>query len=601
MHLRKLSLIIAMILFVSTYTRAQANHARSLITQAVDDSKLTVLKGNTHPLARTEFDRGAAPADLPMDRMLLVLKRSPEQEAALEQLITEQGDKSSPNFHKWLTPQQFGQEFGPSDSDIQSVTSWLESHGFQIGQVANGRNVIEFSGTAAQVEQTFHTSIHKYVVNGEEHWANANDPQIPTALTPVVVGVGSLHNFLSKPLYHSRGVFSKSKSTGEVKPVAPSFTFADTCGVGVLQGTECYALAPYDFATIYNVLPLWNAAPAIDGTDESIGIVGRVTVNIADMRNFRLFVGLPAKDPVIIINGTTPPVNDGDEGESDLDMQWAGGVAKNATIDFVTSASTNTTDGVNLSAEYILNNNLTPILSYSYGLCEAQLGTGGNSLSASLWQQAATQGITVLVATGDTGASICEDPSNTTTTEQPGTSGLAVNGIAATPNNVAVGGTDFDDWNVQTSYFEPEASDNATTLQSAEKYIPEMAYNDSCTSFILTEDGFSANPETNCNNLASLTPFIAPFGGGGGASTIYTKPTWQVGLGVPAPNARYLPDVSIFAGDGTMVWSAYVVCQADQGGSCVTSWAAPRLRRKSLPASWPWSTRSRRSARATPT
>ena len=172
---------------------------RPLVNQPVDEAQRFVLKGNIHPLARAQFEVAAAPADLPMERMLLVLKRSPEQEAALLKLLDDQQDKSSASYHKWLTPEQFGQQFGPADADIQAVTSWLQSHGFQVAPVSKGRVTIEFSGTAAQVQEAFHTAIHKYEVNGESHWANANDPEIPAALAPVVAGVHSLHNFYAKP------------------------------------------------------------------------------------------------------------------------------------------------------------------------------------------------------------------------------------------------------------------------------------------------------------------------------------------------------------------------------------------------------------------
>jgi subtilase family serine protease len=191
---------------------------RPRITQSINESRLTVLKGNTHPLARPQFDRGAAPADLPMNRMLLVLQRSPEQEAALEKLLDDQQDKSSPSYHKWLTPEEFGQQFGPADQDIATITTWLQGHGFQVANISKGRTVVEFSGTAAQVKEAFHTSIHKYVVNGEDHVANASDPEIPVALAPVVAGVLSLHDFRAQPLYHDLGVVSRSKATGEVTP-----------------------------------------------------------------------------------------------------------------------------------------------------------------------------------------------------------------------------------------------------------------------------------------------------------------------------------------------------------------------------------------------
>ena len=174
--------------------------ARPRIVEALDETQRTTLRGNTHPLAVAKFDRGAAPATLPLERMLLVLKRSPEQDAALVALLDQQQDKSSPQYHKWLTPGEFGKQFGPADADIQMVTSWLQSHGLQINQVSKGRTVIEFSGTAAMVQDAFHTQIHRYAVQSESHWANASDPQIPDALTPVVAGVWSMHNFLKKPM-----------------------------------------------------------------------------------------------------------------------------------------------------------------------------------------------------------------------------------------------------------------------------------------------------------------------------------------------------------------------------------------------------------------
>jgi subtilase family serine protease len=559
--------LFAVLAIVTLGTQAQSNSSRALITQTVDESKLTVLKGNTHPLARAEFDRGMAPNDMPMERMLLVLKRSPAQEAALEKLLAEQQDRTSPNFHKWLTPEQFGQEFGPSDTDIETITEWLETRGFQVTNVAKGRDVIEFSGTAGQVQAAFHTEIHRYFVNGENHWANASDPQIPSALAPAVAGVATLHDFLKKPQSHNFGIFTKSRATGDVSPLRPALTFPGNCG---LNGTTCYALGPYDFAQIYNVLPEWNAGSSIDGSGQHIGIVGRSDIALADVQNFRSLFGLPAKAPNIIVNGPDPGLGaaNGDEGESDLDVQWAGGVARNATIDFVTSKSA-ATDGVDLSAEYIVDNNLDPILSYSYGLCEAQMGSSDLMFHNDLWEKAQAEGITVIVATGDTGATLCENPSNMVTTEQPATTGLAVNGVAATPYDVAVGGTDFDDFNNWAPYW--SSNNNSTTEQSAIQYIPEMAYNDSCTNAVLGQDGFSANAEANCNNVTQLAGFIAPFGGGGGASTVYTKPTWQTGPGVPSDGARDLPDLSMYAGDGTMVGSFYVVCEADAGGSCVVS------------------------------
>src|SRR5580698_9202086 len=256
----------ALLIFGVLASAEQPPAVPPLIVQRVDETKRTVLQGNTHPLARPQFDRGVAPPDLPMNRMLLVLKRSPAQEHALLGLLDDQQDKASPNYHRWLTPENFGKQFGPADQDIQTVTTWLQSHGFQIGKVAKGKNIIEFSGIASQVEEAFHTAIRKYVVNGEEHWANASDPEIPTALTPVVAGVHTLHNFLKKPMIHVAEQKMQARLvTG--KDGKPHVTFPGNPPV--------YGLGPADFATIYNINPLYQSVPAINGAGQTIAVVGR--------------------------------------------------------------------------------------------------------------------------------------------------------------------------------------------------------------------------------------------------------------------------------------------------------------------------------------
>jgi hypothetical protein len=571
--------LLAVVAFISAgafSTPAQTNQARSLVTQPVNENQMLVLQGNTHPFARAEFDRGAAPASLPMENIQLVLKRTPEQEAALAELLREQLDPSSPNYHKGVTPQEFGARFGASDHDIQAVTSWLQSHGLRVLEVSPGRNIIQFSGTAAQVGATLRTSIHSYVVNGEQHWANSGEPQIPAALGDVVAGINTLHNFHRKPMSRMVGTFSRSNATGETKPIRPQFTF--DLGTGcAFQTAGCFAVAPFDFATIYNVLPLWNAG--IDGTGETIAIVGDSNINPADITNFRSIFGLPANAPHVIVadNGSDPGIqpSNGDELEADLDVEWAGAVAKGATIDFVISASTNTTQGVDLAAEHIINHNLAPVMSESFGDCELALGTGGNAFFNSMWQMGAAEMITIVVSTGDSGASACDFPNNNTTAALPASNGLQVSGIASTPFNIAVGGTDFDQLSNATSFW--NTTNAQTTQLSAKGYIPETTYNDSCTSLVFGAVGFSPFPEVNCNNTAQLASSINPIGAGGGVSNCtaptgqnpsgcaggYAKPAFQSAPGVPNDGKRDVPDVSLFAGDG-IVGSFYVICEQDQ-------------------------------------
>lgn len=481
-----------------------------------------------------------------MQRMLLVLKRSPEQESVLRKLLDDQQDKTSPNYHKWLTPEQFGKQFGPSDSDLQTVVAWLQSRGFQVAALSKGRTVIEFSGSASQVQTAFHTPIHKYVVNGEQHWANASDPSIPAALAPAVKGVLSLHNFPRRS--HSTLLGTPGRATPRQNAPLPLFTFKP-------QQTTYYGLGPTDFATIYNVIPLWNAG--IDGSGQTIAIVGETNIHVTDIENFRSLFGLPANDPTIILNGQDPGVV-GDETEALLDVSWSGAVAKNATIDLVVSASTETALGVDLSALYIVDNDLAPVMSESYGECESTLGNAGNAFYNALWQQAAAQGITVLISAGDGGSAGCDNFDS----EWVAVDGLAVSGFASTPYNVAVGGTDFN----QTPATAPtywNATNDPTTGASAKSYIPETTWNDSCAGFGIDQCVYG----TNFSNIIS--------GSGGpsscsttdintGACSGYSKPSWQTGTGVPVDGVRDLPDVSLFASNGFND-SFYIICEADAG------------------------------------
>src|SRR5579859_1837768 len=449
MRNRRLLVLVALgTLVLPSGVFGQAPGAAIRIQQPIDETRRIVLQGNTHPLARPEFDMGTAAADLAMDRMLLVLKRGNEQEVVLHHFLDEQQTRTSTSYHRWLTPEQFGKEFGPSESDLQTVVSWLQYHGFAITSASRGRTVIEFSGTAGQVRETFHTTIHRYMVNGKGQWANATDPEIPSALAPVVAGVASLHNFGRQPMHHINSAF-QSRAHGRDSTVHPSPTPISQIATGGACGLfaiPCNFIGPYDFATIYNVLPLWNATSPIDGTGQIIAIVGQSDIYPQDFANFRQDFGLPPGNLNIIYNGLPPAklASQGDELESDLDVEWSGAVAKGATVDLVASVSTNSTAGVDLSALYIVDNNLAPVMSESYGACELAMGTAGNLFYSQLWQQAAAQGISVFISSGDSGAATCDRYHGSI--PQPAQGGLAVNGIASTPFNVAVGGTDFNDF-----------------------------------------------------------------------------------------------------------------------------------------------------------
>ncbi|HZS52951.1 MAG TPA: protease pro-enzyme activation domain-containing protein, partial [Bryobacteraceae bacterium] len=394
------------------------------ITNSINAVQLRTLAGNVHPLARAAFDQGAAPSDLPMDRMLLVLTRGAAQEADLETLLKAQQSPLSPQYHQWLTPQEFGARFGAADEDIQAITNWLQTQGFTVNRVSNGKTIIEFAGTAGQIQRAFHTDIHKYVVNGTEHWANASNPQIPAALASVVAGVATLHNFTKQTqLTHSAQAFEAALSANG----RPQFN----------SSSGSYALSPGDYAIIYNLNPLLRAG--INGTGRTIAVVGRTNIHVSDITDFRSTFGLPANNPNVIVNGVNPRDLGGDEeAEAVLDTTWAGATAPGATVDLVISKTTNTTDGVDLSEEYIIDNNLADVMTESFGDCEANYTQAEAAMYTSLAQQAAAQGITYFVAAGDSGSAGCNSGSDNTSDGK-----VSVNVLASNPYVVAVGGTEF--------------------------------------------------------------------------------------------------------------------------------------------------------------
>jgi Pro-kumamolisin, activation domain/Bacterial Ig-like domain (group 3) len=567
-------LLLAAIAASALLAVAQTASVQSRITQAIDEANLAVLHGNTHPLARAAFDRGVAPPDLPAERMLLVLKRSPQQEAALETLLEQQQDASSPNYHQWLTPQQFGAQFGPSDQDIQTIVSWLQSHGFQVAGVSNGRTVIEFSGFASQVQDAFHTSIHRYAVNGQEFWANSSDPQIPAALAPVLAGVNTLYSFPRHAMHEIAGLYSRTKATGAVAPVGGQLTFPNPCSLTASPLCN-FAVAPADFAKIYDVPNLLlSPAPTTkyNGDGVAIAVVGESDISTTDFANFRSLFGLPAPKLNVIVSGPDPGVVGGAETEADLDVQWSGAVAPNATIDYVISQSTEVSLGVDLAAQYAVDNNLAPVLSESFGICELFMGTADNTFYSQLWQQAAAEGITVTAAAGDGGSALCDFNLQT----QGGAEfGLSVSGFASTPYNVAVGGTDFNDLNNFTPFWNTTPSDTPT-VASAKGYIPEMTWNDTCTNQELFGVFSTTSAEQTCNNSVArqdgLVDIVAGSGGLSGCTTSdgqtvsscsggYAKPSWQTAL-TPGDGKRDLPDVALFASNG-FNGSFYLICEQD--------------------------------------
>jgi subtilase family serine protease len=590
--------IIASLLITGTAAFSQDSKPAPRIVERINENQLVTLKGNTVPAANTLNDLGPVSPSLRMTDLVLVLSRSPEQQAAFDDFVAGQYDSSSPNFHHWLEPAEVGQRFGPSLTDIATISGWLTGHGLSVTEISNDRMTIRFSGTAAQVQSAFHTEIHNLSVHGQKHIANMSDPQIPAALATVVVGVKALHDFTPRPLHHLGGKAQFNSQTGHWQRVPgtaatsltegaaanaarpqPQFTINDPT-YGLIED-----VTPYDFATIYNVAPLWTAATPINGTGQTIAIAGTSDITLSDVATFRSAFGLPAGSTPQIVKGangldpgictstsTTAPCTISDLTENTLDVEWAGAVAPGAQIVLVTSGLKSATDDpVYDSSSYVISNvsnTSSPvanarILNVSYGLCELFEGTAGNVAYNDLWQTAATEGVAVFVATGDSGSPTCDVGLDQMGNPYTAQYGLSVSGLASTPYNTAVGGTDFS-WCKPTVNSSGNTigcsspspywnSTNTAQLASAAGYVPETPWNSTCMNPLIasyleslaTYLGYPApaNPEAACNFVLTnwnpiyqkslsqpggpilLAPFVDTVGASGGASNCVVNTT----------------------------------------------------------------------------
>jgi subtilase family serine protease len=479
-----------------------ASQAPKRLRSNLNDSETFVLKGNTRPVVANGLaqDQGPVSGSQVMPRMSIHFKLTAAQQADLDQLLAAQQNRRSPQFHKFLTPEDYANRFGLNSADIEKVTAWLENNGFSNVQAARSRTWIAFSGTAAQAQNAFHTAIHKYLVNGEAHFANASDPQMPKALEGIAQGVRGLHNFHMKP--HIR---------------LPQAHFTSS-----ISGNTY--LAPADWATIYDVNPLYNAG--VDGTGVTIAVVGQSDVNLSDLSNFRTASGLPAKAPTVVIppNDKDPgfQFSSGDESESDLDLEWSNAIAKNADILFITADST-IDNGVEDAIIYAIDNNLAPILSTSYGLCEPEETTADFDAQQTLFAQANAQGVTIVAAAGDDGAADCDSGTN----ETVATLGLAVDFPASSQYVTGIGGTTLQAEGAGM-YF---SSTNSSGGGSALSYIPEAVWNDGTL------------------GTAAVSGFQNATGGG--VSSLVPQPAWQSGLSTAISTGRNVPDLALTSSPNT--------------------------------------------------
>jgi subtilase family serine protease len=554
--------------------------AQTRIDRSINDGQLVSRPGNVHPAVYAEGtkDLGRVADNRQFDHLLLQLQRTPEEAQALQEYIFSLNDPKSPNFHRFGTAAQFSQTFGLAPSDIAAVKNWLTSHGFVVNAIYPNL-VVDFSGNAKQIRETFHTEIHNLNVNGVSHFANVSNPQIPAAIAPVVMGPVRLHDF--KP---------HSLTRMGVKPSVyhPDFTVnADT-----------QLVVPLDLQTIYNYSPLY--AKGLSGQGQTVVLLERTNLYAnGDWNTFRKVFGLtklfphgrmitvhpqPSGNTVDGVPSETcsdPGVVVGDDGEAAVDVEWASASAPSATIELASCADTDLNFGAFIALENLITASTPPpaVMSLSYGSPESENGTDGNAYIDGLYQLAVFEGVSLFVSTGDADAAVTDQ------NRAFASHGINVSALASTPNNVAVGGTDYADsflgensiyWNTT----------NGPSFNSARSYIPEIPWNDSCASQLIAAAlGFSTTYGTvgACNSAVGEAFFLTTAGGSGGPSgcasgdptiagvvsgtcTGYAKPFWQnLVFGNPSDGVRDLPDVSMFAANG--VWGHYfVLCYTDAAG-----------------------------------
>ena len=508
------------LLLISTWADPSFGQSPSArIPTEVHDQDRQVLVGSKYPLARSDMDQGRVPSSQRLQGMSIVLGRSTEQEAALQTLLAAQQNPASSQYHQWLTPEQFAAQFGAADEDLNKVKAWLERQGFTVEDVSRSRNRITFSGSVAQVEAAFSTQMHYYPENETRRFAPSTDVAIPAAFASVVQSVGNLSSFRPQPHIRMREVIKSNFTSSQ---------------------SGSHFLTPKDVATIYDINAAYNAG--YTGAGQSIAVVGQSSVDIADIQNFRSAAGLPAKDPVLVLMPGTgsSTMSTGDEAESDLDLEYTGGVAKDANIYFVYTGS-NTNYGVFDSIEYAVDTNIAPIISVSYGACEASLSSTDYATLNAILAQGNAQGQTLIAASGDSGSTDCYSATSLSSSQR---TALAVDFPASSQYVTGMGGTEFSSSDVSasnTTYW--QSASGGDVVSSALSYIPEVVWNDSSSS----------------TGLSS---------GGGGTSSLTARPSWQTSVtGISSGSYRLVPDLSLASSASN---PGYLYCSSDSSSTGVT-------------------------------
>ena len=507
---------------LSAAITAAAQSPAVRIASEVNGAESAIIKGSQHPMANPEYDAGRMPASTQLSGITIAFSRSAAQEADLDALLAAQYNPASPQYHQWLTSDQFAQRFGMAQEDLDKVSSWLEQQGFVVDSVNRSHNAIRFSGTVGQIESALHTEMHYYTSGGDKHFAPSTALSVPAAIAPVVADIRNLNDFRPRPNHTvARAGFTSGK-TGNV------------------------FLAPGDIKTAYDINPLITAG--VDGTGQTIAIMGQSYVAVSDIAAFQSAAGLSNKPPALVLvpgTGSDGVVSPGDEAESDLDLEYSSSTAPGANVVLVYTGNSSTSGGVYTSVQYAVDEMIGNIISLSYSTCEPLLGSTGYASLDSMFKQAATQGQTVLAASGDQGSMACNGSPQATTAEE---TQIAVNYPASSAYVTGVGGTEMtaaEATSSNSTYWLTNGTNDV--VNSLKTLAPEVVWNDDVA---------------NCSSTLAAA-FSCLSATGGGASTLVARPPWQTGVpGIPTSGTtRLVPDIAFYSSNTN---AAYLYCSSDQ-------------------------------------
>ncbi len=576
----------AMVLAGACAVRGQNTEYRyatpSRLIAPVDEHALVTLRGNVRKDLTAVNDLGLVEDALPL-HLYLLLQRTSEQQADLDNLLARQQQPTAQEYHKWLKPKEFGARFGASPDDIATLTAWLESHGFQVDSTLNNGSMVGFLGTAGKVREAFHTEMHYFNLRNGKYAANVQEPQIPAALTPVVAGILGLSKIPPLTNRTPTRQTAYDEQTHRWRPVDAASS--NGASPDYDKGAPYYLVTPQDFYTIYNVNPVFSASElaakatvaVIEESDIEYGTVNSPThaATGGDVATFRTLFGVPGTLNMHVYHGygtvacndpgIDPNGND-EDGEASLDAEWANATAPSANLIFM-SCDQSPDNGIWSSMAALIDNSLSDVMSLSYGDSEINFTSGDYTFLDTMYAQAATQGQSIFVSAGDPGSDV-----NDQNTSGTATSGINVSGFGA-PTVTVAGGTDFSDYYdaakggpAQSTYW---SGTNSAHYGDALSYIPETAWNDSCASSIAAVyEGYTGAGYCAVQGSAAKGSVV---GGSGGISTHYLTPAWQTGISGYSGAYHSQPDISGFAASGT--WGHFLIfCDShDSGSTCASS------------------------------